>query len=159
VSNGTYKKSFAPNDGMLLDVVVSDTSLNDWQILLDYLSAKYTCVYSENGSVVPLPRAEVVFERRNKVSVSLECILMGFTVNSYFFVVNEIELDLLPNDVNSVDTAEQVFKLMEDMASILKKDVFLTPEHDSGNVEELRNMAVAVADAGDGSIRSRFGEV
>jgi hypothetical protein len=37
VSNGTYKKIFAPNDGMLLDVAVSDTSLNDWQILLDYL--------------------------------------------------------------------------------------------------------------------------
>ena len=69
MSNGTYKKIFAPNDRMLLDVVVSDTSLNDWQILLDYLSVTYTCVYSENGSVVPLPRAEVVFERRNKVSV------------------------------------------------------------------------------------------
>jgi hypothetical protein len=85
--------------------------------------------------------------------------LIGFTVNCYFFLVNEIELDLLPNDVNSWDSAEQVFKLMKDIASILKKDVFLTPEHDTANAEELRNMAVAIADAIDGSVRSRFGEL
>jgi hypothetical protein len=159
VSNGTYKKIFAPNHGMLLDIVVCDTSLNDWQILLDHLSARYTCVYSENGLVHPLPRAEAVFERRNIVSVSLECMLMGLTVNCYFFLVNEIELDLLPDDVNSWDSAEQVFKLMKDMASILKKDIFLTPEHDTANAEEVRNMSVATADAIDGSIRSRLGEL
>jgi hypothetical protein len=48
---------------------------------------------------------------------------------------------------------------MKNMASILKKDVFLTPEHDTANAEELRNMAVAIADAIDGSVRSRFGEL
>ena len=157
--DGAYKKIFASNKGMLLDIVVGDTSINDWQALLDYLTANYTCVYSENKVAVPLPRAEAIFETRNQVSVSLECMLMGFTVNCYFFLVKEIELDLLPDEIKSPTSARQVFKLMRDISAILKKKVFLIPEHGRSKVEELQEFSLAVVDATDGSIRSPFGEV
>ena len=159
LTSGAYKKIFASNEGMLLDIVVCDTSIDDWQALLDHLRAGYTCVYSENGVAVPLPRAEVIFERRNQVSVSLECMLMGFTVNCYFFLAHEIELDLLPNAIKSANTAKQVFQLMKEISAIFKKTVFLAPEHGNTNVEELQNIALALVDTADGSIRSRFGKL
>jgi hypothetical protein len=159
MTNRAYEKIFAPNEGMLLDVLVFDTSMQDWQTLLDYLSTKYTCIYSESGVVGPLPKVEAIFRRRNEVSVFLECVLLGFTLNCYFFVVDQIELDLLPNDVKSAHSAEQVFALMRDIASVLKKDVFLIPEYGSADVEELQNMAVAVADSRNGSIRFPRGDL
>ena len=84
---------------------------------------------------------------------------MGFTLNCYFFLVHEIELDLLLDDIKSPNTAKQVFKLMKEISGVLKKTVFLTPEHGNANVEELKIFALAVVDTADGSIRSRFGEL
>ncbi|MBV9179839.1 MAG: hypothetical protein JO356_00890 [Acidobacteria bacterium] len=159
MTDEVYKKIFASSEDILLDIVVCDTSIGDWQALLNHLTASYACVYSENGVAVPLPRTDVIFERRNQGSVQLECVLMGFTLNCYFFLVHEIELDLLLDDIKSPNTAKQVFKLMKEISGVLKKTVFLTPEHGNANVEELKIFALAVVDTADGSIRSRFGEL
>jgi hypothetical protein len=50
--------------GTLPDVFVPDTSIEDWQAVLDLVGEQgWAFEYSEGGTVLPLPRAEVVLSR------------------------------------------------------------------------------------------------
>lgn len=84
--------------------------------------------------------------------MTLEILLLGFTINSHFFLTEEIKLDLLPEDVNSAGKAESVFALMRGVAGLLEKEVFLIPEHGSANELELKRMAVCSCDPTTGAI-------
>jgi hypothetical protein len=145
-----YKDIFAPDKGSLLDVRVFDTTLQDWQSVLDYLSAHYVIRYSENWVSKPLPSAEVIWKKRQQVTVLLEIELSGFNVNAHFFVENEIEIDIRPEDVDSRDKTDSVFEFMTSLATVLGKEVFLVPEHGKATEAELREMAVCSGVPGRG---------
>ncbi|MGW3287848.1 hypothetical protein ACWDR3_24780 [Streptomyces sp. NPDC001002] len=50
--------------GALPDVLVPETSVEDWQAVLDLVGASgWTCHYSEGEAVLPVPRAEAVLSR------------------------------------------------------------------------------------------------
>lgn len=50
--------------GSLPDVLVLDTSVEDWQAVLDLIAASgWKCQYSEGETVLPVPRAEAVLSR------------------------------------------------------------------------------------------------
>jgi hypothetical protein len=136
--------------------MIFDTSLGDWQTLLNYLGTNYLLTYTEDGSPAFLPDAEKIFQMRDEKSVALKVMLLGFTVNTHFFSQHEIEMDLLPEDVNSSDKAEAVFRLMIEIARLFNKDVFLTPEFGIATPEQLRAIAVCVADPRDRSVYSRL---
>jgi hypothetical protein len=152
----TSRRIFAPDSGSLLDIWVFGTTSNDWQLLLNYLSAEYVSVYSEDGNITSSPRAEVILRRRNEASVTLEVMLCGFTVNCHFFETGRIEMNLLPEDVNTPDKVEAVFELVTAIATLLNKEVFLVPEFGGASNEKLRELAVCVVDPRDYSIRSRL---
>lgn len=86
----------------------------------------------------------------------MEVVLPGFTVNSHFLNSEYIEINLLPEDVDSAEKAEDVFRLMIAISDILAKEVFLTPEFGSATPEKLRELAVRVVDAKRNLMRSRF---
>jgi len=56
--------------------------------------------------------------------------LPGFTVNSHFFLTDEIELNLLPEEVNSREKADAVFALIKGIAQLLGRR-FMWQEHGS----------------------------
>jgi hypothetical protein len=156
LSSNTCKRIFAPDAGSLLDIWVFDTDVQDWKLVLDHLSTKYVCVYSEDGSITSLPSVDVIARRRNEVSVSLEAMLYGFTVNCHFFETGRIEMNVLPEDVNSSEKSQAVLDLMKDIAVLLKKVVYLVPECGSASSTEFQELAVCVVDPTDHSIRSRL---
>ncbi|WP_326763499.1 hypothetical protein OG978_01870 [Streptomyces sp. NBC_01591] len=50
--------------GSLPDVLVPETSMEDWQAVLDLVGASgWMCQYSEGETVLPVPRAEAVLSR------------------------------------------------------------------------------------------------
>jgi hypothetical protein len=156
LSANICKRIFAPDDGLLLDIWVFDTAVKDWQLTLDHLAAKYSCVYSEDGNITSLPSADVIARRRNEVSVSFEVMLYGLTVNCHFFETGRIEMDVLPENVNSSEKSQAVLDFMKDIATVLKKVVYLVPERGSASSKELQELAVCVVDPTDQSIRSRL---
>lgn len=62
---GDVKAFFDPDlVGSLPDVLVPETSVEDWQAVLDLVGASdWTCHYSEGETVLPVPRAEVALSR------------------------------------------------------------------------------------------------
>ena len=144
-----YRRIFTPDSGTLLDIVVLNVSLDDWQRLLNFVSKTYLTAYSEDGERQTMPDVSTIFANRLKRSITWEILLPGFTLNCHFFVPQVIELDLLPNEVDSNDKAEAVFAVMRNIADCLGKRVFLVPES-SGSDDQIRDSAICVAES-DGS--------
>jgi hypothetical protein len=155
----TYKKIFSPDLGSLLEIRVLNTSMADWQLLLDDLVAKYVSVYSEDGVVTSLPSAVALWQKNKEKSLSLEVLLCGFTMNCHFFDDGQIQVNLLPEDVDSMEKAEAVFGFMREISVLLNKEVLLTPEFGGATPEELRNLAVCVVEPTEHTIQSRLDDV
>jgi hypothetical protein len=85
----------------------------------------------------------------------LEIMLQGFTLNSHFTSTNQIQLNVLPEDVNSAEKADAVFHLMRGVANALDKHVFLTPELGSATDDELRQNALCVAAPNSTTVQCR----
>jgi hypothetical protein len=148
-----YRDIFVPDSGALRDIFVFDVTAVHWQSLLHFLSANYVLIYSEDGVVEPLPEFSTIWQRHEQKSLTLEVLLPGFTINAHFFLNDQIELNLLPEDVDSPEKAEAVFTLIKAVARLLKKEVFLVQEHGSATPEELRQMAICSCDPIDAEIR------
>jgi hypothetical protein len=155
----TYKKIFSSDLGSLLEIRVFNTSVDDWQVLLDDLVAKYVSVYSEDGIEAPLPSAVVLLQRDKEKALSLEVLLCGFTMNCHFFDDSQIQLNISPEDVDSIEKAEAVFDFMKRLSTLLNKQVTLTPEYGGASLEEVSNLAVCVADPTADSVHSRLDNV
>lgn len=153
----TLKDVFAPDSGALLDILIFDTSPRDWQAFLDYVSSHYEISYVEDERPQPLPKFEVINNKRKLAAVSLKIRLSGLTVNCHVFEIGRMDLDVLPEDVNTPEKAQSVFDFMIAVASVLKKEVFLVPEFASATQADLEKMALCSADPQSGSIRRRSG--
>ena len=148
-----YQEIFSPDCGSLLDIRVFDVTADDWQSLLDFLSANYFLAYLEDGTIQELPRFSIIWQTQKEKALALQILLPGFTVNMHFFVDDEIEMDVLPEDVNSFEKADAVFALIKSMAHLLKKEVLLVGETSISDPEELKRMAVCLCDPSDLEIR------
>jgi len=69
-----------------------------------------------------------------------------------------MEMDVLPEDVNTSEKAQWVFDFMVAIARLLSKEVFLTPEFGSATQTELKDSALCLADPQNGSIRHRLAD-
>jgi len=141
----------------LLELAVFDTSYDEWQAVLDYLSANFAIAYSEDGVVLPLPRFEEIRRKRNQRTVMLEILLSGLTLNCHFLDDDHIQLNILPEDVDSSEKADLVFRLMSGLANLLNKEVLLVPEFLSASRETLQKLAVCSVAPGTNEIRLRRG--
>jgi hypothetical protein len=148
-----YREIFVPDSGALLDIIVFGATDDDWRSLLGFLSANYELTYLEDGIAAPLPELSIIWQRSEQQSLTLQILLRGFIANTFFFSTDQIQLDILPEDINSAERAEAVFTLMKGISRSLNKQVFLVQEHGSASDEELRNMAICFCDPVNAEIR------
>jgi hypothetical protein len=150
---GDYKEVFQTVErGGLFDIMVFNVTLNDWELFFQYLSTHHKIVYEESGMAKPLPNFDVIFERYAETPVSVKVCFPDFTVNCFFFDVDQIEMDVLPTDISSASRAELVFTLMSDVARLLGKRVIMTPESSEHRPED----ALCCADPRTGEITKTF---
>jgi hypothetical protein len=149
-----YREIFVPDSGTLLDIFVFDVTADHWQSLLTFLSANYELVYLEDGCVVsPCPDFGTIWKRTAEKAITLKVLLPEFTANMHFFVHDQIEIDVLPEDIDCREKADAVFMLMKCIARVLAKEVFMVRECGSCTDEELRQMAVCSCDPINADIR------
>ena len=124
-----YQKEFEW-DGSFRDIYIFETSLDDWQNLLDFISAnRYEFEYKINGDAVALPeRADTIFECKNYRSL-LTVKVGDLILNCHFFTLNEIEFDFDPRDVKDERELEELFDFLRQLCRISNKQTVLTPEN------------------------------
>jgi hypothetical protein len=134
-----FKKARGPDvlkdvfyqDGSLRDIYVRGTSADDWQKLITFLKfGKYKITYELDSVESPLPTdfsdiQKYMGEEAQLLSIYIEDVRL----NCHFFWAEEIELDLLPNEVDTEEKAETILRFMMEVGRLLGKEVILTPEN------------------------------
>jgi hypothetical protein len=126
-----YQKEFEW-DGSLRDIYIFETSLDDWQKLLDFIRAeRYAFDYKIDDDAVTLPeRAATIFECENYQSL-LSVKVGDLLLNCHFFTVDKIEFDLDPREVKGERELEELFDFLRQLCRISNRQTVLTPENGS----------------------------
>jgi aerobic-type carbon monoxide dehydrogenase small subunit (CoxS/CutS family) len=135
-------------DGSLRDIWVFGVGRSDLQALLEWLNSKYPITYSsysEGSLQTTLPNLEMVFAQHANDPHFLRVDLGKFAVNIHFFSCEDFEMDVRPEDIDSAEKAESIFRLMSEIGRFLKKEVILAPEWANSTPDELRAMALCSA--------------
>ena len=114
-------------DGSLRDLYIRETSLADWRRLMEVV-AGYKCEYLFDGRPSPLPKVEEIFKNRDRTHL-LRIHVGSVTVNSHFFVPEEIELDIDPREIRGPQEHAEVLMFLENVAHKLNKPIILAPEN------------------------------
>lgn len=122
-----YKEAFE-FDGSLRDICALDTTIEDWQRLLEFLSTgPYPVRYLVDDIEHPLNTdAAQIFAQHIRPVLLVE--VQNVLLKSHFFNDEEIEFDISPEDVTDTGKAEAIFGFMSQMGKTLNKDVVLTEE-------------------------------
>jgi hypothetical protein len=119
-------------DGSLLDAYVFDTTVADWQALVDFVRSRgWWFAYSEDGRPRRLPfRVEDVFARRGEMAVLLQVRpVPEVRVNVHFFTDEEIEVDFAPEELQGQERLDLLCSFLRAVGRRLGKPVVLTPEN------------------------------
>ena len=129
-----WREAFAPDSGTLLDIRVYGTSDDDYRTLLSFLNSRVAAQYVREGVEGGIPEYETILKDYENVSAFVR-IDIGVQINLWFHCVDEMNLDLLPDDIDSLTKAERVVNFMRDVSMLLKKRVLLTAENASADQE------------------------
>ena len=119
-------------DGSLRDIYILNTSLDDWQRVVDSLrDYRPPPRLLLDGVSVPIPSSvKSVFERGSDESRPVLHLNAGsISLNCHFFDVGEIELDLDPREVLSEEGFDHLTAFMSQIASAAGKPAILTHEN------------------------------
>ncbi|MET8291178.1 hypothetical protein ABZV80_39160 [Streptomyces sp. NPDC005132] len=122
--------------GALPDVRVPDTSVEDWQAVLDLIGASgWKRQYSESEVVMPVPRAEAVLSR----SADTECpdLRVWLTADVLaifrFQALEEIDFDVDLRELQGQERLDVFCGFLRAIGRRLGKPVLMDPEGDYGH--------------------------
>jgi hypothetical protein len=120
------------SDGSMRDIYVLDTDINDWQTLLDYINAiQWEVTFFKDGNKIKYAKANAqeLFGMKTQYSIGLSIEYKRVTINCHFFCESEIEFDVYPRQVDTLNIANAVIEFMVGIAELLRKTVILTYEN------------------------------
>lgn len=122
--------------GSLPDVRVPDASVEDWQAVLDLVAEKgWKCQYSEEATVLPVPRAETVLSR----PADAECPYLrvwpapDVLVIFRFLVEEEVDFDVDVRELQGQERLDVFCGFLREIGRRLGKPVLMDPEGDAGH--------------------------
>ncbi|MFI7099427.1 hypothetical protein ACIBK8_08720 [Streptomyces sp. NPDC050161] len=122
--------------GSLPDVHVPNTSVEDWQAVLDLVAEKgWQCQFSEGGTVLPVPRAEAVLSR----PADAECPDLrvwptaGVLAIFRFHDDGEVDFDVDLRELQGQERLDVFCGFLREIGRRLGKPVLMDPEGDGGH--------------------------
>jgi hypothetical protein len=129
-------------DGSLRDIYVKDTTRNDWEKWIDLVNNNYSVEFYNGQTEKRENRIDknIVFdywERKTDILGNATIKLDTIIIKCYFFIEQQIENDIAPAEINSIDDHNKLLSYLKDVSKVLDKKVFLTPESYSGDEPQL----------------------
>ena len=121
-------------DGSLRDIYVHGTTKDDWVKWADFVNQNYKVSFNPVGTNAVENKINVnkAFENcfnSEEDDCSIATVFIDdILIQIYFFVSEEIENDITPVEINSVDDHNKLIKYMIGVSKTLNKKVILTPE-------------------------------
>lgn len=123
-------------DGSLIDIYVQDVSIDDWEKLIDLLNSRYSLRVTIPGSETVLNQIDkehavqyLTDKSGETKSISVMIDLNKVSLNCHFFLPDQIEMDIDPNEVNSIRDFQTIEKFMEEVSRVLNNQVTLAGEN------------------------------
>ena len=122
------------HDGALRDVVVLNTTTDDWIRWSSFINENFevTQKFHDLGTKFDNIKMDKVLDYWNgnhENSSVVHINLSGILVAAHFFDPDWIENDISPNDIKTIKDHEQVVNYMISLSKALGKQVLLTPEN------------------------------
>lgn len=139
------KENIYFSDGSLRDIYVLNTSRVDWENWIEFVNKNYTIEFNYFDSDGKFTSSktiitEKVFKNWDGISdlmVDATLNIGGILVKCYFFSENEIENDITPVEVKTLEHHHQLMDYLLSVSKILDKEVILTIENYSSSTEKL----------------------
>jgi len=148
-----WKEIFKPDCGMLLEIRVYKTSEHDYQALLGMLVSHYNAKYVRDGvEQSDMPDYRVIDEDNDQISVLVRFFVAGVRIHVWFGDDAQMNLDLLPEDIDSPEKAKGIFQLMREISGLLDKRVLLTMENASADQKWSEQHAICSINPGDAAV-------
>ena len=121
---------FSP-DGSLRDIYIFDTTVEDWQAIVDRVRrADVTLRFFVDGETAQLPeRVADVFAIQQRATPSLRIETDGIGINCHFFARDEVEFDVDPREILGPAKLDVVVRFMKLLSETVRKAVVLTHEN------------------------------
>lgn len=119
-------------DGSLRDIVIVNTTIDDWEKLYSELTlGEYELAFECGDSHTPPPNVRELLAGggMHDQCPRLRVTLGASKLNCFFYCKEEIEFDLDPRDVSSEDEFLRITDFIRRLGTVLEKDVVLTDEN------------------------------
>jgi len=121
--------------GALMDIYVQEVSIKDWEKIIDLINEKFEVTH---GQSVAYPNSQIIDKEfaidyltdktGEKEGRSASIKLKGINLNCHFFLEDEIEFDIEPREINSVEDFEQIEMFMSEISRVTENQVTLTDD-------------------------------
>jgi len=119
------------NATFLCELHVLGTSMADWQRVLDVVTDRtdWSVEYSEDGRAKDIPeQAELIFERRQKVSALLRIVPEALSIHAHFFCTDAVEFDVSARHVNTQSRLDELLGFARIVGRAVNRQVLVTGE-------------------------------
>lgn len=118
------------SDGFLRDIYVQDISLQDWKLLIKYLNKSHKLIFDDLDKIDSNYVLTFLIDNNGEMDAKSVAInLDGIFVNCHFFIADQIEFDINPNDINSLKDYLKIEAFMKNISELLSNQVTLTGEN------------------------------
>ena len=119
-------------DGSLIDLYVQEVSLDDWTNVIHLINQKYKVKYGDTNQIDTKYTIDYLTDETGEMeSKSASINLDKIQVNCHFFLGDQIEFDLDPKEINSIEDFELVEKFMLEISKSVDNQITLTYENDT----------------------------
>lgn len=123
-------------DGALRDIYVQEVSLNDWRKVIDLINQNYKVNYGDTGEYKDTNQIdkdyviEYLTDETGEIESKSASISLGkIWINCHFFLEDQIEFDIDPKEVKSIEDFELIEDFMLEISKSIDNQITLTDEN------------------------------
>lgn len=121
-------------DGSLRDIYITNTDINDWQKWVEHVNAYYNISFYNgkaqcNQSHIDLDVIREFWAGKYDFRSTVTIRIRNIVINAHFFLDSEIENDIQPKEIQSMDDHTTLLSYLKDISNLLGKPILLTEEN------------------------------
>jgi len=127
------------SDGSLRDIYILQTNMEDNKKWVDFVNEHYIVKWfngltQSDETKIDFEVVKGYLKRDHDLGLSASVFLDKIQINNHFFIETEIENDISPKEINSLQDHERVIGYMISLSKALDKQIILTPENEQGTI-------------------------
>ena len=120
-------------DGSLRDIYIHGTTRDDWQKWVDFVNENYKISvradHLNSKEIIDFARIIDYWNGDQENYSTATVHIDNININCHFFCEEEIENDVSPKEINSIEDHNKLMSYMTKLSKLLNKVVILTPEN------------------------------